>query len=97
MHAHLKRAHGEEASLGYCPLDLFSGDAARVTRALHTLWDIWIDTGAKVNNLRVFVGGQDAQARVRRRTSLSSSPCPGVPIVLSFLCSDLDRLPRASR
>ncbi|KAI0723907.1 inositol-pentakisphosphate 2-kinase [Cerioporus squamosus] len=58
MHAHLKSTQGEDVSLGYCPLDLFSGDAERVTRALHTLWDVWIGSGGAVNNLRVFVQGK---------------------------------------
>ena len=58
MHAHLKSTQGADVSLGYCPLDLFSGDAARVTRALHALWDVWIGSGGAVNNLRVFVAGK---------------------------------------
>ncbi|KAI0748504.1 inositol-pentakisphosphate 2-kinase [Daedaleopsis nitida] len=58
MHAHLKRAHGEDASLGYCPLDLFSADEARVTRALHALWAAWLGSGGAVNNLRVFIEGK---------------------------------------
>ncbi len=58
MHAHLKSAQGETVALGYCPLDLFSRDRQRVARALRTLWDVWIASGAAVNNLRVFVEGQ---------------------------------------
>ncbi|OBZ65669.1 Inositol-pentakisphosphate 2-kinase [Grifola frondosa] len=58
MHAHLKTTQGEDVSLGYCPLDLFSGEEARVTRALHALWDVWIGSSGGVNNLRVFVDGQ---------------------------------------
>ena len=58
MHAHLKSTQGEDASLGYCPLDLFSGEPARVTRALHALWNVWLATGATVNNLRIFVEGR---------------------------------------
>ena len=58
MHAHLKSARGESVALGYCPLDLFSRDRERVTRALLTLWDVWIASGAAVNNLKVFVGGE---------------------------------------
>ncbi|RDX56425.1 inositol-pentakisphosphate 2-kinase [Lentinus brumalis] len=58
MHSHLKSTQGEDVSLGYCPLDLFSGDPERVTRALHTLWDVWIGSGGTVNNLRVFVKGK---------------------------------------
>ena len=58
MHAHLKSTQGENVSLGYCPLDLFARDRSRVTRALHALWDVWIGSGAAVNNLRVFVAGR---------------------------------------
>ncbi|KAM5531738.1 hypothetical protein V8D89_014587 [Ganoderma adspersum] len=58
MHAHLKSAQGEGVALGYCPLDLFSRNKQRVTRALRTLWDAWIASGAAVNNFRVFVEGQ---------------------------------------
>ena len=58
MHAHLKSTQGENVSLGYCPLDLFARDHSRVTRALHALWDVWIGSGAAVNNLRVFVAGR---------------------------------------
>lgn len=57
MHAHMKSTDGEDVSLGYCPLDLYSGDEARVTKAIHALWDAWIGTSGGVNNLRVFVGG----------------------------------------
>ncbi|TBU65493.1 inositol-pentakisphosphate 2-kinase [Dichomitus squalens] len=58
MHAHLKSTQGEDVSLGYCPLDLFARDKARVTRALHALWSVWLGSGAAVNNLRVFVQGR---------------------------------------
>ena len=58
MHAHLKSAQGENVALGYCPLDLFSRDKLRITCALHTLWNVWITSGAAVNNLKVFVDGQ---------------------------------------
>lgn len=57
MHAHLKSTEGEEVSLGYCPLDLYSGDKIRVTKALHALWDAWIGSSGAANNLRVFVDG----------------------------------------
>ena len=58
MHSYLKFTEGEEVSLGFCPLDLYSGDAERVTKAIHTLWDVWIGSSGAVNNLRVFVEGQ---------------------------------------
>ncbi|KAI0636645.1 inositol-pentakisphosphate 2-kinase [Trametes polyzona] len=58
MHAHLKNSDGTAVALGYCPLDLYSGDATRVEHALRTLWDIWLAGGGSVNNLRVFVDGK---------------------------------------
>lgn len=58
MHSHLKATRGAEVSEGYCPLDLFSGDADRIRKALTALWDSWVSTGGSSNNLRVFVEGQ---------------------------------------
>ncbi|THH29797.1 hypothetical protein EUX98_g4396 [Antrodiella citrinella] len=58
MHSHLKTTESEDVALGYCPLDLYSGDKDRVIKALHTLWDIWIGSSGGVNNLKVFVEGQ---------------------------------------
>ncbi|KAH8092504.1 inositol-pentakisphosphate 2-kinase [Cristinia sonorae] len=57
MHSHMKTTESEDAALGYCPLDLYSGDEDRVRKALHTLWDIWIGSSGSVNNLKVFVEG----------------------------------------
>ena len=53
----MKSTDGHDVSLGYCPLDLFSGDELRVKKAIHSLWDAWIGSSGQVNNLRVFVGG----------------------------------------
>lgn len=58
MHSHMKTTEGEDVSLGYCPLDLYSGDKDRVTKALHSLWNVWIGSSGSINNLRVFVEGQ---------------------------------------
>ena len=58
MHSHLKTTESEDVALGFCPLDLDSGNEERITKALHTLWDIWIGSSGGVNNLRVFVEGQ---------------------------------------
>lgn len=58
MHAHLKAQKGETASLGYCPLDLFSGDTTRVVRAITSLWDSWNDSDGTVNNLKIFARGK---------------------------------------
>lgn len=57
MHSHLKSTQGEDVSVGYCPLDLFSGDSDRIRKALHALWDVWVSTSGAANNLRVFVEG----------------------------------------
>ncbi|KAI0362474.1 hypothetical protein OH77DRAFT_57725 [Trametes cingulata] len=58
MHAHLKSTQGEDVALGYCPLDLFSGNEGRMRKALGALWDVWVGSGGAVNNLRVFVNGK---------------------------------------
>ncbi|WVQ83029.1 hypothetical protein IAT38_005167 [Cryptococcus sp. DSM 104549] len=55
MHQHL-RGHKEEEHK-YCPLDLYSGDEARMLKALEGLWEMWSTTTAKANNWRVFVDG----------------------------------------
>lgn len=57
MHSHLKTTQSEDVALGFCPLDLYSGDKDRVVKALHILWDIWIGSSGGVNNLKVFVEG----------------------------------------
>ncbi|GBE81715.1 Inositol-pentakisphosphate 2-kinase [Sparassis crispa] len=58
MHAHLKYTRGDIVACGYCPLDLYSGEQTRVRRALHALWNAWIGSSGRINNLRVFVGGK---------------------------------------
>ncbi|EIW60279.1 inositol-pentakisphosphate 2-kinase [Trametes versicolor FP-101664 SS1] len=89
MHAHMKSTQGEDVALGYCPLDLYSGDATRVEKALRALWDVWIGTGGKVNNLKVFVEGKIIKPRADL-TSLapltaqlfptSANPDPAYPL-----------------
>lgn len=43
---------------GYCPLDLFSNDEVRLAKAVAALWEGWITTKGKANNLRVFLDGE---------------------------------------
>ncbi|KAI9065360.1 hypothetical protein FKP32DRAFT_1674715, partial [Trametes sanguinea] len=72
MHAHLKRtqaAGAVEVAEGYCPLDLYSGEPARVRRALEALWDAWVRSGGAVNSLRVFVSGAMVRPRAEDPTS----------------------------
>ncbi|KAF8651488.1 hypothetical protein AX16_004786 [Volvariella volvacea WC 439] len=56
MHSQLKSGV-DEVPLGYCPLDLYSGDRRRMTKAIHALWDAWIQSTGSMNNLKVFVNG----------------------------------------
>lgn len=60
MHSHMRSQEVEDITvkpLGYCPLDLFSGEPDRVKKALLELWDAWVSTSGANNNLRVFVEG----------------------------------------
>ncbi|KAJ2927739.1 hypothetical protein H1R20_g9356, partial [Candolleomyces eurysporus] len=58
MHNHLRKSNGDIIEMNYCPLDLFSGDEARITKAIHGLWDAWTESGGTVNNLKVFAKGK---------------------------------------
>lgn len=60
--------------MGYCPLDLYSGQPERVTKALHALWDVWISTSGGVNNLKVFVEGHQIKPTSDVRLFLVVSP-----------------------
>ncbi|KAK1215060.1 hypothetical protein PQX77_022350 [Marasmius sp. AFHP31] len=52
---------------GYCPLDLFSGDEERVRNALGALYDAWVVSEGKVNNLKVFLGGKVLKVHEKHR------------------------------
>ena len=58
MHSCQKVQAGAIAALGYCPLDLFSRDKARIRKALTSLWDAWVESNGTVNNLKIFVDGK---------------------------------------
>lgn len=58
MHNHLRKSKGQIVEMSYCPLDLFSEDEGRMTRAVHGLWDGWHESGGSVNNLKVFAEGK---------------------------------------
>ncbi|KAF8844799.1 hypothetical protein BDN67DRAFT_893644 [Paxillus ammoniavirescens] len=57
MHT-LFKSKGGDISTQYCPLDLYSGDEARMRRAVHDLWNGWVQSDGKLNNLRLFVSGK---------------------------------------
>ncbi|KAF9022532.1 hypothetical protein BDZ89DRAFT_1070588 [Hymenopellis radicata] len=58
MHSHMRSGEGESVSLGYCPLDLFSNNPARMRKAVYSLYDNWLKSDGSVNNLKVFVHGK---------------------------------------
>ncbi|GAA5921868.1 hypothetical protein JCM6882_002636, partial [Rhodosporidiobolus microsporus] len=53
----LAAALAEHAN-GYCPLDLYSREPARVQRALDCLYDGWARSSGEGNSLRIFLDGQ---------------------------------------
>ncbi|KAL0946824.1 hypothetical protein HGRIS_012993 [Hohenbuehelia grisea] len=58
MHSRMKAAQGDHAGVGYCPLDLFSGQADRMESAVEGLWEAWLSSEGAINNMKVFVDGQ---------------------------------------
>ncbi|KAI0372990.1 inositol-pentakisphosphate 2-kinase [Pilatotrama ljubarskyi] len=91
MHAHLKSTQGEDVALGYCPLDLYSGDEDRMQKALGALWDVWVGSGGAVNNLHVFVHGKMLKPTVDIRTAFIRTV---QPILRSPVLSRLSHLQR---
>ena len=57
IHSRVRINSGEKAGLGYCPLDLFSGEEYRVRGAIHSLWDAWVTSNGTINNLKIFSQG----------------------------------------
>ncbi|TAN09778.1 MAG: hypothetical protein EPN37_18920 [Chitinophagaceae bacterium] len=57
MHRHYKASDGE-GSDGFCPLDLYSGNSARVHKALEQLYGSWMSSEGGINNLRIFLDGK---------------------------------------
>ncbi|GAA5967378.1 hypothetical protein JCM21900_000350 [Sporobolomyces salmonicolor] len=88
MHRYHKCASTDHHELGYCPLDLYSGDETRMLRAIGRLFSSWEITGGQGNSFRIFVNGQsvlpqDPSALATAQDLLASSapsPCqPGSP------------------
>ena len=57
MYSRLRAEQGEKQAVGYCPLDLFSGEEERIKHAISNLWDAWITSDGAINNLKIFVRG----------------------------------------
>ncbi|KAH8915263.1 hypothetical protein BT69DRAFT_1272011 [Atractiella rhizophila] len=56
-----KKKEGEEDDTSerlFCPLDLYSKEEERVKKAAQGLWDDWITSDGKHNNLRLFLNGR---------------------------------------
>ncbi|KAK4053180.1 hypothetical protein OIV83_001915 [Microbotryomycetes sp. JL201] len=90
MHRYMKEAHKhpmqalERHQSGYCPLDLYSGDEARVNKAVKALWSGWEASHGSANNLRIFVDGKrvephDDPGLARLRTLLLQSKTHEAP------------------
>ncbi|KAF8527042.1 inositol-pentakisphosphate 2-kinase [Gautieria morchelliformis] len=78
MHAHFKRLNQNSVFSTYCPLDLYSGDENRVRKALRSLWEAWVESQGKSNNLRLFNEGEmvdpeDTRTLSRLLTKLDGS------------------------
>jgi hypothetical protein len=73
----------------YCPLDLYSGDSARIRKALDGLWAQWKSSDGDKNNLRIYIDGKmvlpssvsplvssrcEADTRSRKRASRTRCP-----------------------
>ncbi|KIJ69157.1 hypothetical protein HYDPIDRAFT_81118 [Hydnomerulius pinastri MD-312] len=57
MHTRL-RSPGGDVPTQYCPMDLYSGDEARIRKAIRDLWNAWVHSNGSLNNLRVFASGK---------------------------------------
>lgn len=58
MHNNLRAQRGQSLPMKYCPLDLFSGDINRVSKAISNLWDSWSKSESTINNLKIFARGK---------------------------------------
>ncbi|PFH54239.1 hypothetical protein AMATHDRAFT_169926 [Amanita thiersii Skay4041] len=78
MHSRLRAARGETMAVGYCPLDLFSGEEGRVRYAISRLWDAWQESDGKMNNLKIFERGRSITPA--KLGSLVASDVPNINI-----------------
>ncbi|KAF8623495.1 hypothetical protein AX15_006278 [Amanita polypyramis BW_CC] len=58
MYSRVRAKEGEKQAVGYCPLDLFSGEGKRINCAISNLWDAWVTSDGGINNLKIFVRGK---------------------------------------
>jgi inositol-pentakisphosphate 2-kinase len=58
MHSFMRSQKDHKYVNNYCPLDLFSGNAERVKKAIDCLWYAWEHSNGGVNNLKIFARGR---------------------------------------
>ncbi|GAA5845307.1 hypothetical protein JCM3766R1_000725 [Sporobolomyces carnicolor] len=73
MHRYYRTRSIVEHETGYCPLDLYSGDRARVRKAARALVASWESTAGETNNLRVFRKGVKLSPSLDRVSPFSFS------------------------
>lgn len=58
MHDFMRSQKNQRHVNNYCPLDLFSGNANRIRKAVDCLWEAWLYSSGNMNNLKVFARGE---------------------------------------
>ncbi|KAK4706171.1 hypothetical protein P7C70_g28, partial [Phenoliferia sp. Uapishka_3] len=76
MHSSMRTSgQNPDPRLQYCPLDLYSGDEARMRAAVGALLHNWIASDGKANNLRLFLNGSCIPPSEVNREALSTTLC----------------------
>ncbi|GAA5900671.1 inositol-pentakisphosphate 2-kinase [Sporobolomyces salmoneus] len=60
MHRYHRSGSLNDHAEGYCPLDLYSGEEARVRKAVDDLFSLWVSSDGEANNFRIFHSGTRA-------------------------------------
>ncbi|GAA5883389.1 hypothetical protein JCM16303_006725 [Sporobolomyces ruberrimus] len=58
MHRYYRSRSIDEHLEGYCPLDLYSRDEARIRKAVRALYCIWLESNGEANSFRIFHNGE---------------------------------------
>jgi len=95
MHSYIKSQKIQGYVNDYCPLDLFSGNADRIRKAVDCLWKAWVHSDGNMNNLKVFTRGETV--RPNQVSSVHSQiACRGVLTVYRssvYWVTGLSKLP----
>lgn len=63
----------------YCPLDFYSTDEARTSKAFRDLWNGWVQSNGTLNNMRIFVSGKMIKPSEVRTVTF------GIPFRFTFI------------